>query len=111
MIKKLIGSVAQNLYGATQPYAIAPPEYGPPPPETMYGSPPPIDIPTEIPPKMSIFLPVLFLILIPIILLVGVFALAKKKQFSKKERIWAAIIVISIYFIVLISAIVTVYVL
>jgi len=113
MIKKLISSVVQGLYGATQPFATASVEYGGPPPEPvpMYGSPSPIDIPAEIPPKMSVFLPFLFLILIPIILLVGVFALAKKKQFSKKERIGAAIIVLSVYFVVLISAIAMIYVL
>ena len=118
MIKKLISSAVQNLYGATQPFATASTEYGPmpmpppPPPDpTLTDIPSEIltDIPsevlTDIPPKMSIFLPVLFLILIPIILLVGVFALAKKKRFSKSERVWAVVIVLLVYLFVLINAV------
>ena len=45
----------------------------------------------------------LFVILIPAILLVGVLAFAKKKQFSKKEKVWAAIIVLGTYFVILIG--------
>ena len=80
------------------------PEYGVPMPITpVYGVPGPLESPTR-----ELFLSNLFLllILIPIILLVGVFALAKKKQFSKKERLWAVAIVLSIYLIVLIGAVV-----
>jgi len=52
---------------------------------------------------LQYFLYFLFLLIIPVILIVGVLAFAKKKQFSKKERIWTCVIVLSIYFVVLIG--------
>ena len=54
------------------------------------------------------FLALVFLILIPAILLVGVLTFAKKKQFSKKERVWTAVAVLGIYFAVLIGVVLTV---
>ena len=99
MLEKLIRLMEQG---------VPAPEYGVPTPDPMritalYGVPVPLESPTR-----ELFLSNLFLllILIPIILLVGVFALAKKKQFSKKERIWAVAIVLSIYFIILIGAVI-----
>jgi len=49
----------------------------------------------------------LFLILIPVILIVGVLSIAKKKQFSKKEKCWAVTIVVGIYYAVLVGVALT----
>ena len=103
MIKEFIGSVIQNLYGATQPYLMMSPQ------PVMYGpGPMPPEPPIE---KISIFLPFLFCILIPVILLTGVFAFAKMKRLSNEKRMGIAILVLSIYLIVLLSAVVIIYVL
>ena len=82
MFNRLInGGMDQELYG------VAP----------MYGVP----RDTIIKNIMQYFFAFLFVILIPAILLVGVLAFAKKKQFSKKEKSWAAVIVLGIYFVTL----------
>ena len=75
------------------------PEYGAP--IAMYGV-PPRDIGKNI---LQYFLFFLFLVLIPAILIIGVFAFAKKKQFSKKEKFWTIFTVLAVYFTVLIGAV------
>ena len=54
------------------------------------------------------FLTFLFLVLVPVILFFGVLAFAKKKQFSKKERIWTVTIVLGIYFAILVGVVLSV---
>jgi len=93
MFNKLINSVAQGLYGPPQA------EYG----VSLYGV--PRDNGKII---AQFFMYILFLVLIPVILAVGVLAFAKKKQFSKKEKFWTVFVVLAIYFVVLAGAVVTV---
>ena len=50
---------------------------------------------------MRYFLIFLFVVLIPVILFTGVWAFAKRKHFSKKERTLAVVIVLTAYFIIL----------
>ena len=54
---------------------------------------------------MRYFLTFLFFIYIPVMLLVGTFAFVHKKQYSKKRKLWTAVVVLSIYFTVLIGAV------
>jgi len=97
MINWLInGGLFQPEYGVTGPM------YGPPT-TSLYGVP---SNPGRV--FWQYFLAFVFLILIPVILLVGVLAFAKKKQFSKKERIWSVVVVLGIYFAVLIGVVLTI---
>lgn len=52
---------------------------------------------------MRFFLTFLFFMLIPVLLLVGIWAIANKKQYSKKRRIWTVVTVLAIYFAILVS--------
>lgn len=54
---------------------------------------------------MRFFLSFLFFMLIPVLLFVGIWAIANKKQYSKKKRIWTVVTVLAIYFAVLIGVI------
>ena len=92
MLSSLFGGRTENqmLYGT---------------PEVLYGvqSPPMSRVITQY------FLLGLFFILVPVVLLVGTLVFAKKKQFSKKTRIWTCVVVLGAYFLIVCGVIAWMY--
>jgi len=99
MFSQLINISNKLINGATDQ-----PMYGVPV-TSLYGVPRPRNSWETI---AQFFLLFLFLILIPVILTIGVLVFAKKKQFPKKEKVWAVIIVLTIYFAILIGLVLTI---